>query len=52
VYLFVLDEFIGEADATINGPATYNNTPPALSDRDRTLEATILENIKAANKTS
>ncbi len=32
-YLFVLDEFIAEADATINGPASFNNTPPALSDR-------------------
>ena len=31
-YLFVLDEFIAEADAIIDGAAAYNNTPPALSE--------------------
>ncbi len=33
-YLFILDEFIAEADATINGPAAYNNEPLILSERD------------------
>lgn len=43
---------MGAADATIKGPAAYHNTPPGLSDRDRTLESEILDHIKAAKKTS
>ncbi|MEG4306023.1 type II toxin -antitoxin system TacA 1-like antitoxin [Microcoleus sp. D3_18a_C4] len=33
-YLFVLDEFIAEADATINGPAALGNPVLKLSERD------------------
>ena len=33
-YLFVLDEFIAEADATINGPAAFGNPVLKLSERD------------------
>lgn len=33
-YLFVLDEFIAEADATINGPAAFGNPVLHLSERD------------------
>lgn len=43
-YMFVLDEFIGEADATINGPAAYNNMPPALSRRDQEFLLSVIEN--------
>ena len=33
-YLFILDEFIAEADATINGPAAFGNPVLKLSVRD------------------
>jgi uncharacterized protein (DUF1778 family) len=33
-YLFILDEFIAEADAIINGPAAYCREQPKLSERD------------------
>lgn len=49
-YLFVLDEFIAEADATINGPAAYNNTPPALSDRDQAFLLSVMENPPAPSE--
>ena len=49
-YLFILDEFIAEADATINGPAAYNNTPPALSDRDRAYLLSVMENPPAPSE--
>ena len=48
--LFVQGEFIGEADATLNGPAAYNNTPPALSDRDRAFLLSVMENPPAPSE--
>ena len=49
-YLFVLDEFIAEADATIDSPAACNNTPPALSDRDRAFLLSVIENPPAPSQ--
>ena len=43
----MLDEFIAEADATIDRPAAYNHTPPALSDRDRAFLLSVIENQPA-----
>ncbi|WP_333202175.1 hypothetical protein [Microcoleus sp. S28C3] len=49
-YLFVLDEFIAEADATIDRPAAYNNTPAALSDRDRAFLLSVIEHPPATSE--
>jgi len=49
-YLFVLDEFIAEADARIDRPAAYNNTDPALSGRDRAFLLSVIENPPAPSQ--
>ncbi len=46
----MLDEFIAEADATIDRPAAYNHTPPALSDRDRAFLLSVMENPPAPSE--
>ena len=49
-YLFFRDKFIAEADATTNGLATYNNTPAALSDRDRAFLLSVIEHPPATSE--
>lgn len=49
-YLFVLDEFIAEADGAIDPSAAYNHTPPALSDRDRGFLLSVIENPPAPSQ--
>ena len=33
-YLFLLEEYVAELDAIVNGPAAYSSTPSSLSERD------------------
>jgi hypothetical protein len=48
--LHLLQEYLDELDATINGPAAYNNEPLVLSERDSMFFLSVMENPPEPNQ--